>query len=98
MLDRRPLPEGSRDARKSKIAQGWCAQHERWFNEDGDRHAARTLRGLAKDKKSGKKKAQGGAIGERASLGPKATAPITVIRLSPDLTLGVSSKLQCNRC
>jgi len=32
-------------------------------------------------------------LGEHTSLGPKATAPITVICLSPDLTLGVSSSL-----
>ena len=31
-------------------------------------------------------------MGEHTSLGPKATAPITVICLSPDLTLGVSSR------
>ena len=33
------------------------------------------------------------SLGEHTSLGPKATAPITVICLSPDLTLGVSSSL-----
>src|ERR1700733_4470395 len=32
------------------------------------------------------------SLGEHTSLGPKATAPITVICLSPDLTLGVSSR------
>ena len=31
-------------------------------------------------------------LGEHTSLGPKATAPITVICLPPDLTLGVSSR------
>ena len=39
-------------------------------------------------------------MGEHTCLGPKATAPITVTCLSPDLTLGVSSSLQCGdtRC
>src|SRR6476646_2944633 len=32
------------------------------------------------------------SLGEHTSLGPKATAAITVICLSPDLTLGVSSR------
>src|SRR6185312_1257174 len=37
------------------------------------------------------------SLGEHTCLGPKAAAPITVICLSPDLTLGVSSSLQWRR-
>ena len=84
--------------RNAKIAQGWCVQDERWFNGHADMLCGAIAAQAGESRNTGKKKAQGGAIGERASLGPKATAPITVIRLSPDLTLGVSSKLQCDRC